>query len=203
MNIGARRNGNILICGAGIAGSALAFWLREYGFTPTLIEEAPCFRDGGYMIDIWGTGYNLLERANLLSDVRSRGYMIDRVSFVNDRGDEVSGYGGNIIYEAVGERFFSIPRGNLARVIYDALEMRVETIYRTSIDLIFNTPDGVYLNLSGNRFRRFDIVIGADGRRSRVRELVFGNKKSSKSISAIMQLLFALRDIRIALKMLT
>jgi len=45
------KNKTILICGAGIAGPALAYWLRHYGFEPTLIERAPALRAGGYIID--------------------------------------------------------------------------------------------------------------------------------------------------------
>ena len=38
---GAREDGNILISGAGIAGPALAYWLRRYGINPTVVEPAP------------------------------------------------------------------------------------------------------------------------------------------------------------------
>ena len=34
-------NQKILICGAGIAGPTMAYWLQQYGFEPTLIERAP------------------------------------------------------------------------------------------------------------------------------------------------------------------
>lgn len=34
----------VLISGAGIAGPALAYWLRRYGFEPTVIEVAPASR---------------------------------------------------------------------------------------------------------------------------------------------------------------
>jgi NADPH-dependent 2,4-dienoyl-CoA reductase/sulfur reductase-like enzyme len=37
----------IAINGAGIAGPALAFWLRRSGHEPMLIEKAPRFRTGG------------------------------------------------------------------------------------------------------------------------------------------------------------
>jgi 2-polyprenyl-6-methoxyphenol hydroxylase-like FAD-dependent oxidoreductase len=45
--------GTVLISGAGIAGSTLAFWLRAAGFESTLIEHARELRTGGYVIDIW------------------------------------------------------------------------------------------------------------------------------------------------------
>jgi 2-polyprenyl-6-methoxyphenol hydroxylase-like FAD-dependent oxidoreductase len=40
-------NTNVLISGAGIAGPTLAYWLRRYGFTPTVVERAPKPREGG------------------------------------------------------------------------------------------------------------------------------------------------------------
>ncbi len=39
-------NKNILISGIGIAGPALAYWLKKYGFHPTLVEQAPALREG-------------------------------------------------------------------------------------------------------------------------------------------------------------
>ena len=41
----------VLISGAGITGPALPFWLRKYGFAPTLVETAPALRTRGYVID--------------------------------------------------------------------------------------------------------------------------------------------------------
>jgi hypothetical protein len=46
------KNKNILISGASIAGPTLAYWLKRYGFTPTVIERAPQMREGGYPIDV-------------------------------------------------------------------------------------------------------------------------------------------------------
>src|SRR5215472_11041865 len=53
---------NVLISGAGIAGPTLAFWLRKYGFAPTVVESAPALRTSGYVIDFWGIGYDIAEK---------------------------------------------------------------------------------------------------------------------------------------------
>jgi 2-polyprenyl-6-methoxyphenol hydroxylase-like FAD-dependent oxidoreductase len=45
----------IAISGAGVGGWALAYWLLRRGHEPTLIEVAPRFRAGGYIIDIDST----------------------------------------------------------------------------------------------------------------------------------------------------
>src|ERR1700683_3417386 len=39
------RNRDVLISGAGVAGQALAYWLRRLGFTPVVVERAPAPRD--------------------------------------------------------------------------------------------------------------------------------------------------------------
>jgi 2-polyprenyl-6-methoxyphenol hydroxylase-like FAD-dependent oxidoreductase len=40
-------NRNILLSGAGIAGTTLAYWLKKFGFNPTIIDIAPASREGG------------------------------------------------------------------------------------------------------------------------------------------------------------
>jgi 2-polyprenyl-6-methoxyphenol hydroxylase-like FAD-dependent oxidoreductase len=56
----------VLICGAGIAGPTLAYWLDHYGFEATIVEKAPALRTGGYIIDFWGTGFEVASRMALL-----------------------------------------------------------------------------------------------------------------------------------------
>jgi len=170
------QNQRILISGAGIAGPALAHWLSIYGFTPTLIERAPAFRAGGYMIDVWGTGYDLVERYGLLAAARQRGYIFDRVAFVDAEGRTLSSLSGAVMQRALGGRFFSIPRGDLARSIYDLIEGKVEIFYGTTIAALRQDAEGVDVEFSTGATRRFDLVVGADGLHSRVRELVFGDE---------------------------
>ena len=168
------KNRRVLISGAGIAGPSLVQWLLRYGFEPTLIERAPAFREGGYMIDVWGTGHDIVERYGLLEAAQRRGYIFDRLKFVDKRGKEVSGFGGAVLRRALGGKFFSIQRGDLARTIYDTIDGRAETLYGTHIRALHQDADGVDIEFSTGEKRRFDLLIGADGLHSRVRELAFG-----------------------------
>jgi 2-polyprenyl-6-methoxyphenol hydroxylase-like FAD-dependent oxidoreductase len=166
----------VLISGAGIAGSCVAHWFLRYGFEPTLVERAPVFRAGGYMIDVWGVGFDMLERYGLLEAARQRGYVFDRLEFVDERGKQLSAVGGEALRRALGGRFFSIPRGDLSQVIYETVENRAEVLYGTSIQALHQHPGGVEVELSVGEARQFDVVIGADGLHSRVRELTFGSE---------------------------
>jgi 2-polyprenyl-6-methoxyphenol hydroxylase-like FAD-dependent oxidoreductase len=168
---------SILICGAGIAGPASAYWLEHYGFEPTLIERAPAFRGGGYMIDVWGLGYDLVARYGLLDAARARAYNFDRVEFVDDKGRALAGFGGDVFRRAVDGKFFSIPRGDLARTLYEPIEGKVDTLYGTTVKQLREDKDGVEAQFTNGATRRFDLVIGADGLRSNLREMIFGPEK--------------------------
>ena len=76
----------VLIAGAGIAGPALAFWLKAAGFEPTLLERASGLRGGGYVIDFWGLGYDIAERMGLLPQIERLGYHMREMRIVDDRG---------------------------------------------------------------------------------------------------------------------
>lgn len=170
-----RHNQRILISGAGIGGPALAFWLRRYGFNPILIERAPAFRDGGYMIDVWGVGYDLVERMGLLNEALKVGYFIQEVCFVDENGKRLSGFGADIFRMALNGRFFSIPRGDLASMIFH--EVEAETRLSTSIEALREDETGIEVTFNNGMSEGFDLVIGADGLRSCVREVVFGPEK--------------------------
>ena len=51
----------VLISGAGIAGPTLAFWLSRYGLEPVIVERSPRLRQGGYVIDFWGLGFEIAD----------------------------------------------------------------------------------------------------------------------------------------------
>jgi 2-polyprenyl-6-methoxyphenol hydroxylase-like FAD-dependent oxidoreductase len=165
---------HILICGAGIAGPAFAYWLNRHGFEPTLIERGPAFRDGGYMIDVWGLGYDLVVHYGLLEKTSERAYLFDRLKFVDENGRELASFGGDIFREVVAGKFFSIPRGDLARAIYEPVGGKVETLYGTAIKQLHEDKNGVDVTFTNGTIRRFDLVIGADGLRSNLREMIFG-----------------------------
>ena len=98
----------ILICGAGIGGPALAFWLKAAGFEPTLVERAPALRSGGFVIDFWGLGYDLAERMGLANDIERTGYHMRELRIVDDRGERVAGFGTRVFRELTGGRFVTL-----------------------------------------------------------------------------------------------
>ena len=164
----------ILVSGAGVAGPALAFWLRHAGYEPTLVEAAPQLRTGGYMIDFWGAGYTVAERMEILQQVRSAGYSVGEVRFVDGRGRRAGGFSTGAIRRMMGDRFTSLPRGDLAAEVYRTVDGQVETIFGDSVAAVDEHDRGVLVAFASGAARDFDLVIGADGLHSTVRGLAFG-----------------------------
>jgi 2-polyprenyl-6-methoxyphenol hydroxylase-like FAD-dependent oxidoreductase len=164
----------VLISGAGIAGPTLAFWLKQAGFEPTLIERAPALRRGGYVIDFWGLGYEIAERMGLISEIDRVGYKARELRIVNDRGRRVAGFGTRIFTELTGGRYVTIARSELSRFLFERIEATTEVIFDDEMVGLEERPDGVCVQSKRSGERRFDLVIGADGLHSAVRKLAFG-----------------------------
>src|SRR5215471_8792593 len=124
---------NVLISGAGIAGPTLAFWLRKYGFRPTLVESAPALRASGYVIDFWGLGYDIAEKMGLLPDIARVGYHVNELRIVDDHGRRLSGFGIQVIRELTGGRYITLGRSDLSRLIYERISASCEIIFGDSI----------------------------------------------------------------------
>lgn len=163
-----------LISGIGIAGPTLAYWLEANGWEVTLVERAPRLRSGGFVIDFWGSGFDVAERMGLLPDIRGESYEVKEMRIVNGRGRRIGGFDVGIFRKATQGRYVTLPRSTLARLIYQKLAGRCETILGDTVTELKQDPEGVAVAFERSPRQHFDVVIGADGLHSRVRELAFG-----------------------------
>ena len=131
-------------------------------------------RTGGYIIDFFGAGFEIAERMGLVPEILSKGYRVGEVRVVNREGRRVAGFSAEAFWRAAGGRYTSLPRGDLATSIFGRVRGTIETIFGNSITTIEQSPTSVHVTFENGPARDFDLVIGADGLHSRVRELTFG-----------------------------
>jgi 2-polyprenyl-6-methoxyphenol hydroxylase-like FAD-dependent oxidoreductase len=186
----------VLISGAGIAGPTLAFWLKAAGFEPTLVERSPAPRAGGYVIDFWGLGYDIGERMGLIGAIARGGYRAQELRIVDDAGRRVAGFGTRVFEELTGGRYVTLERSLLSRLLYEKVEGRVETIFGDEIVALREQQDGVVVELKQAGARRFDLLIGADGLHSAVRQLAFGPQAQFEKYLGYKIAAFQLRGYR-------
>jgi 2-polyprenyl-6-methoxyphenol hydroxylase-like FAD-dependent oxidoreductase len=165
----------VLIVGAGIAGLTLALCLRREGHAAVLLERAPRLRGEGYMIDFFGSGYDAAERLALLPELEKVHYPIESLAFLGEHREERVRVPYARMRALLGGRHFNFMRGDLERVLWLALGgTQAPVRFGTTLDSFEDGDEHVDVTLTGGQRERFDLVVGADGVRSRTRTLLFG-----------------------------
>src|SRR6516162_6777551 len=164
----------VIINGAGIAGPTLAYWLRQAGQEVLLVEAAAQQRTGGYVIDFGLVGYDIAEKMGLIPRLRELGYQVRETRLVDRQGRASASLLTDSLARLTHGRYISLRRADLAATIYGALEGTVETIFGDSVASIEEGGCCVRVGFDHAPPREADLVIGADGLHSRVRQLAFG-----------------------------
>ncbi|MDI3291533.1 FAD-dependent monooxygenase [Polyangium sp. 15x6] len=165
----------VLIVGLGISGIATALRLHRAGWEPVIIERAPERRKGGYFIGLFGTGQASAKRLGVLEAIGNRAPP-QSVAYEVDRGNR----------RRKGLNFADVPgeprvvmRGDIENALFSALPEGVEIRFSTVPTRIEQGDRGVEVTTTHTKTgatvtERFDLLVGADGMRSTVRNLVFG-----------------------------
>src|SRR3954465_1126666 len=169
--------GSVLVSGAGVAGSCLAWWLDRYGYAGTLVEQAPGPRTGGYVIDFGGLGFDVAEKMGMLDELRRHDLKVREFRIVNRVGRRISGFNQGAVQKLMKGRGISLPRSALASALYEAVKDRVDVRFGNSVTNLEDSPRGVKVTFREGEAQTFDLVIGADGLHSAVRRLCFGEER--------------------------
>ena len=166
--------GTVLLCGASIAGPAVAYWLHRYGFAVTVVEKAPGVRDGGYPIDVRGTALEVVRRMGILPQLQEAHVETRLLTFLDADGSTVASVHPQAVIGGVEGSDLEVRRGDLTSVLYRTVADEVEFVFDDSVDALTQHAHGVDVTFRSGALRSFDLVVGADGLHSRTRELAFG-----------------------------
>ncbi|WP_348647304.1 FAD-dependent oxidoreductase [Aestuariivirga sp. YIM B02566] len=166
------RSLRILVCGGGIAGPALAYWLARNGNRVVVVERFPALRATGAQVDLRGQGIAAAKRMGLIGAIQSK--LVDEagVSFVDSRGRTKatimanrSGRGAQSLTSEC-----EIMRGDLVRILYDATKDDVGYVFGKTVERFEQDDHTVLAHFSDGTSDTFDLLVGADGQGSRIRK---------------------------------
>lgn len=162
----------VLIVGGGIAGLTLGALLKQQGMRPEIVERTQHYGGVGYVLALWPAGADILKGLGLYPALAEVG--MPGATF------EICGQHGRLLHRssfaAVEERFGSaylIERSRLLEILRggaEGLSLRMGV----SVDRLDQRDEEVRVTFSDGTAGTYDLVVGADGLRSRVRELAFG-----------------------------
>ncbi len=161
----------ILIVGGGIGGLSVAAALHTCGFAAELIERRSSWRTVGAGIAMQPNGMRVLRTLGVGTAVERSGTVIRYWDFCDDRDEVLSETDLTALWGDAGP-FVGIARRELQRALL-AGAAAVPSRLGTSITSLRQDTDHVSVALSDGTTAAYDLVIGADGIESVVRELAF------------------------------
>ncbi|WP_275787556.1 FAD-dependent monooxygenase [Pararhizobium gei] len=172
-----REKENIAIIGAGLGGAVAGALLQHAGFDVNVYEQAPSFSRLGAGIHMGPNVLKIFERIGVdrkvidISSTPTHWFSRDGIT-----GD----YRSRIPLEGYGATYCTVHRGDLQAIQCDALQpgtlhfgKKLARVDDSGTDVLIEFEDGTSV--------RADIVIGADGINSRVRETLLGEEKPNYS----------------------
>lgn len=165
----------ILISGGGIGGCTLAYFLKQYGFDPVVVEAAPEFKRIGYLLALnQQIGQKVAEKMGVLNALREFEMPLTNNSMYDTDGRLLLQF--KLDSETLNERVgLMLNRADLHLTLYDLVRNDVDFRMGQEIASLEQTSAGVEVTFRDGRRETFDLVIGADGVHSKVREFVFGS----------------------------
>ncbi|KAJ0116586.1 hypothetical protein J7T55_009736 [Diaporthe amygdali] len=162
----------VLICGGGVAGNALAFWLNKLDHDVTIVEWYPDLRVTGLQIDLRGYGIEVLKRMGLDDEFRAHAAKEEGLKVMSSSGKQWAYFPAN--KSGKGKQTFTsdyeIMRGDLTRIFHNASKAKI--LFGTSVKSFEEKGDSVEVVFSDGKADRFDLLVGADGQWSRTRNMM-------------------------------
>jgi 6-hydroxynicotinate 3-monooxygenase len=190
-------NTRVAVVGAGLGGLTAAGFLQRAGFAVTVYEEAPAFSRIGAGIILSANATKVLRRLGIEDALVAAGIKPQcYVSRAWDTGATMY----EIVFDAVSERrcggpYLNIHRGDLHAVLERVVTPGTIAFDYRLIDLN-ETSDAVRLVFANGATTEVDIVIGADGIRSKVREFLLDTEPPRFVGAAAYRAIFATERLR-------
>jgi 2-polyprenyl-6-methoxyphenol hydroxylase-like FAD-dependent oxidoreductase len=165
----------ILICGAGVSGSVLAFWLAKHGFEVVVVERSRSDQKAGQGIEIEEPALAIVKEMGIMDQLKEIRTGEEGFILFDEENHTHAEFG----IDGIGVTgALEMMRGDLVEVLYRAADKSPNVTYHFETTIrSLKQSDKVHVELESKsqiRTEEFDLVVGADGLRSKTRQLSMG-----------------------------
>lgn len=172
---------SVLIVGAGIGGLTLAAALGQKGIHSDVVEIKAAPSVYGVGIIQPGNAMRALQGLGLLQACLEAGYPIDEYRYFDAAEAPLATLNLLRIVDSETPATNMLPRPALHRVLTNAAKAGGSTItFGVTVEALSQSDSAVSVTFSNGRSATYDLVVGADGIRSRVRQILFGDAYTPK-----------------------
>jgi 2-polyprenyl-6-methoxyphenol hydroxylase-like FAD-dependent oxidoreductase len=165
----------VLIVGGGIAGLATAAGLWRAGIPCELVERAPAWRPVGAGIVLGVNAMRVMRALGADAAAVANGARLARGAITDARGRTLSATDFRLLEPEFGPTV-ALHRAALHSVLREAAP-DVPVALGTSVEKLEQHRDRVEVRFTDGREQAYGLVVGADGLRSRVREITFADDR--------------------------
>ncbi|MCL8026802.1 FAD-dependent urate hydroxylase HpxO [Nocardioides bruguierae] len=165
----------ILVVGAGIGGTSIALGLQRHGIEVEIVEQVRENKPVGAAISLWSNGIKCLNYLGVGEQVAALGGRMDHLSYADAlTGETLCDFPLAPVHEGTGQRSYPVARADLQAMLMEAVG--VENIrFGAKVVDITQDDDGVTATFADGSTTTADLLIAADGARSRTRAHVLGH----------------------------
>lgn len=164
----------ILIIGAGISGLASALMLEKIGYKPVIFEKSDCSRNDGGGLTLWSNATDALHSMGLLEEIYQNSKVISESTLKTSSGQTLATIPLRELATKYGTHTVGILRANLHHILASNLKQtEIKKGYRL-VDLK-ETNEEVIARFENGHEQAGDLLLGADGIYSAVRNKIFPN----------------------------
>jgi 2-polyprenyl-6-methoxyphenol hydroxylase-like FAD-dependent oxidoreductase len=159
-----------IVCGGGIGGLTAVLALRRAGIEATAYERRAGSSAAGSAITLWSNAMHVLADLGVHERILAAGSPLARFENRTRTGRRLANWPIAEMGERAGYPSVSITRADLYRVLRDATDPWV--VDGAEVTTVARAGSGVSAAFADGRVAHADLLIGADGLHSRVREHV-------------------------------